>query len=345
MLFGAISVYEECGEDEEDEEDEESVLRGFGAISLFRDHSYESARQCAVVSEGQAQEIVSVVADAEAEAERPVEEERRPVEEESAEAAPVCSVCWMASEQSVSTGCCQTVLCAECVTGMMQATIDYGRNGYVMNCQCGELMEDSVMRLAKHEVFSRHQALMGVVANNDKGLVWCYCPRKGCAKRVHLPEKSRRGFCSDCDKSFCADCMEPHSRYSPCTAYEVGKCISSPSYALNQLWKVVWTKPCPDCGERIEKNGGCSHMSCRCGAYFCWRCGHDLNKGGVHCKRWIAAAVVGIGAAAVITAPITIPLAVVAAPPAAVGTCAYVIHKRRRRQRRQQRWSQRRSKY
>lgn len=30
------------------------------------------------------------------------------------------------------------------------------------------------------------------------------------------------------------------------------------------------TKACPRCGEYIEKNGGCDHMTCRCGYQFWW---------------------------------------------------------------------------
>ncbi|CAF3523234.1 unnamed protein product [Adineta steineri] len=34
------------------------------------------------------------------------------------------------------------------------------------------------------------------------------------------------------------------------------------------------SKPCPSCGVRIEKNGGCQHMNCRaCKIHFCWTCG------------------------------------------------------------------------
>ncbi|EMT68214.1 Putative E3 ubiquitin-protein ligase ARI9 [Fusarium odoratissimum] len=36
------------------------------------------------------------------------------------------------------------------------------------------------------------------------------------------------------------------------------------------------TKPCGGCGWAIEKNSGCSHMTCsKCGHEFCWDCGAD----------------------------------------------------------------------
>ena len=32
-------------------------------------------------------------------------------------------------------------------------------------------------------------------------------------------------------------------------------------------------RPCPTCGVRVEKNGGCPSMYCsRCKVYFCWSC-------------------------------------------------------------------------
>ncbi|XP_005089037.1 uncharacterized protein LOC101852582 [Aplysia californica] len=40
---------------------------------------------------------------------------------------------------------------------------------------------------------------------------------------------------------------------------------------------------CPKCNRFIEKNGGCPHMSCKCGHHFCWKClasisGHSVCK-------------------------------------------------------------------
>ncbi|KAM7206444.1 hypothetical protein V8F20_002793 [Naviculisporaceae sp. PSN 640] len=53
------------------------------------------------------------------------------------------------------------------------------------------------------------------------------------------------------------------------------------------------TKPCPKCEAPIEKNKGCSHMTCtRCGFHFCWDCGADyyLPDGRSHpnyCKGYV----------------------------------------------------------
>ncbi|CAJ1436964.1 unnamed protein product [Effrenium voratum] len=48
------------------------------------------------------------------------------------------------------------------------------------------------------------------------------------------------------------------------------------------VWIKVNTKLCPKCGNPIEKNGGCMHMTCRkpggCGHEFCWICLKDWQN-------------------------------------------------------------------
>lgn len=34
----------------------------------------------------------------------------------------------------------------------------------------------------------------------------------------------------------------------------------------------VNVKTCPLCKEKVNKNGGCNAMTCRCGHHFCWLC-------------------------------------------------------------------------
>lgn len=49
-------------------------------------------------------------------------------------------------------------------------------------------------------------------------------------------------------------------------------------------------KNCPNCGNYMEKNAGCNHMSCTCGFQFCWLCLQDFYRfhnasDGFHCKH------------------------------------------------------------
>jgi hypothetical protein len=42
---------------------------------------------------------------------------------------------------------------------------------------------------------------------------------------------------------------------------------------------------CPSCRIPIEKNGGCAHMTCRCGTHFCWLCMAVTTDMGHFCGR------------------------------------------------------------
>lgn len=47
----------------------------------------------------------------------------------------------------------------------------------------------------------------------------------------------------------------------------VGACDSTPDARVDEN-----TKICPGCHSRVEKDGGCNHISCPCGTHFCWLC-------------------------------------------------------------------------
>jgi len=39
-------------------------------------------------------------------------------------------------------------------------------------------------------------------------------------------------------------------------------------------------KHCPKCKQVIQKNGGCNHVTCRCGAHICWVCDASFQSSG-----------------------------------------------------------------
>lgn len=38
------------------------------------------------------------------------------------------------------------------------------------------------------------------------------------------------------------------------------------------------TVACSGCGVHIQKTSGCDHLTCRCGAHTCWRCGGAMPR-------------------------------------------------------------------
>jgi hypothetical protein len=61
-----------------------------------------------------------------------------------------------------------------------------------------------------------------------------------------------------------------------CTRSSHGGNCGEPDRASAQLIREN-TRACPSCHSNIEKNDGCNHMSCRCGAHFCWLCNQQYT--------------------------------------------------------------------
>lgn len=51
---------------------------------------------------------------------------------------------------------------------------------------------------------------------------------------------------------------------------------------LFNVWANEHSKRCPECGRVIEKSEGCNHMTCLCGAHFCWKCGKSFSAAAIY---------------------------------------------------------------
>jgi len=104
-------------------------------------------------------------------------------------------------------------------------------------------------------------------------------------KRCHNPKcnkvlsYSTLGYCGaaecECGCQTCWFCSE--EAHPPLTCRQKSKWLElTSSDAIANKWLSQNTKVCPKCRIRIEKNGGCNHMTCqRCHYEFCWICGGD----------------------------------------------------------------------
>lgn len=151
-----------------------------------------------------------------------------------------------------------------------------------MSFKCGTICDDtSVQELVEStdlEVASRFRRALAeaFVEENRTGMVkWCpSTPHCGRAIRL-LGESTMELVCEvvcDCSKRFCFSCSE--QAHTPCscemwkrwTEKEAGETAAS-------NWIQAHSKPCPRCKKPVFKDGGCNHVTCRCGQSFCWHCG------------------------------------------------------------------------
>jgi len=97
--------------------------------------------------------------------------------------------------------------------------------------------------------------------------VWC----PNCPSGIFLDNLACSSTsCPDCKTVWCATCKLPaHSEIS-CEEAKIRQGL----YELeNDVWRAKNAKQCPQCKVHIQKNQGCSHITCRqCKYQFCWIC-------------------------------------------------------------------------
>lgn len=96
--------------------------------------------------------------------------------------------------------------------------------------------------------------------------------RKKCHYIVWIKSKpaARRVFCSNCEFQYCFQCALPYHAPNSCSIIR-GWNVKCQDDSETRNYLLVHTQDCPKCKVCIEKNGGCSHMTCnRCKHEFCW---------------------------------------------------------------------------
>ncbi|KAI0997992.1 hypothetical protein K3495_g10199 [Podosphaera aphanis] len=106
-----------------------------------------------------------------------------------------------------------------------------------------------------------------------------YCSRPSCGRFIS-PKfvVNDLAHCNDCDHETCIHCKR-EAHIGECPADEALQ--SFMAYASEQHWK-----RCFKCQAMVERLHGCNHMTCRCKAEFCYRCGVKWKT--CHCNDWDA---------------------------------------------------------
>eukprot|EP00013_Stygamoeba_regulata_P013022 CAMPEP_0177680958 /NCGR_PEP_ID=MMETSP0447-20121125/30451_1 /TAXON_ID=0 /ORGANISM="Stygamoeba regulata, Strain BSH-02190019" /LENGTH=542 /DNA_ID=CAMNT_0019190325 /DNA_START=98 /DNA_END=1723 /DNA_ORIENTATION=+ len=116
-----------------------------------------------------------------------------------------------------------------------------------------------------------------------------FCPRNGCNNAVEVlvdTASCQTVVCDACFLQFCTECNQPWSenhRGITCQQYQ-DQVLARIDPTFGQLAKS--TRRCPDCGVFLERTEGCNHMTCTCGAQFCYVClqnyhSHNSSQCGV----------------------------------------------------------------
>ncbi|KAL7717691.1 RBR-type E3 ubiquitin transferase [Entamoeba marina] len=144
-----------------------------------------------------------------------------------------------------------------------------------------EQFNETIYFVSKQTIDSDEYAIQ---CKNTKCLQMYIEKKKGCN-----PTK-----CPMCKQVFCIKCSRVWHNNMTCEEKdeeEKRQKINREQDLRDQQAVAQFTRPCPHCGSRIFKDGGCQWMQCkRCSGFFCWRCmqrsNNHAHKPGTTCFVW-----------------------------------------------------------
>jgi len=127
---------------------------------------------------------------------------------------------------------------------------------------CEEPVEDTIGNKIPPKLSGRYVESM---AAKDKSVP---CPGTNCRAFFQVDgDKSGLTTCSDCETTFCINCL---------------KIGGHPGNLCEEVHQEDFSdfkvKPCPHCKALIQRKDGCNHLTCRCGHHFCDSCGKSMEN-------------------------------------------------------------------
>ncbi|XP_014521574.1 probable E3 ubiquitin-protein ligase ARI10 [Vigna radiata var. radiata] len=195
-----------------------------------------------------------------------------------------CGICMDAKpgEEMFRNQNCSHLYCVDCIGGHVAAKIQ--ENISMVKCpepKCKEVIEPENCRsIIPKEVLDRWENALceNVVLESQK----FYCPYKDCSAMMICDEGEvvTISECPHCNRLFCAQCKVSWHAGLDCSEFNALKHdergredLLVLDLAKNKSWR-----RCPKCRFYVEKNEGCSHISCRCGKEFCYACGSSWSQ-------------------------------------------------------------------
>lgn len=130
-------------------------------------------------------------------------------------------------------------------------------------------MAEGLQTALPRELVARYAALVEELSEANP----VYCSNTSCG--IFLPSRLAAGpdeiRCTSCSRSTCRHCKGRAHAGAECVADVAAQ--QARTLAARNGWKA-----CPRCRNMVEKSSGCMHMTCRCTARFCYRCGRLLAE-------------------------------------------------------------------
>ncbi|KAF2432679.1 hypothetical protein EJ08DRAFT_585096 [Tothia fuscella] len=180
--------------------------------------------------------------------------------------------------------------CKACTQRWISTKLDKG-DWDKINCpgDCPATLQPEDMRnLATPEQLERYQHLSFRSAlGNMPDFVWCMAP--GCdSGQIHTQEDGTILNCVACNSKSCVDCNRLWHEGETCEDYKLRTGTTEDHEKASEAEVLKISKECPGCKMRLQKEGGCEHITCECNYQFCWLClvsYIDINKDGAFAHK------------------------------------------------------------
>jgi len=197
---------------------------------------------------------------------------------------------------------CGHVICITCM--QHYAKLAMGKTDLMFCPMCSEPVSTREVKQALGEdMAEKYASIETIKLRQEVGLY--HCPTTDCPNSVFIDDDIVRFDCTVCKESYCLKCKVKYHMGMTCEEYndhlkeqeqeqeqeqEKDTSNSSPvpiakPAELEKFLKSGLLKQC-QCGNYIEKNGGCWYIKCpMCHLGFCWKCNKILGDGSTNCKH------------------------------------------------------------
>jgi len=147
--------------------------------------------------------------------------------------------------------------------------------------EVGDTIDNAVRRSLPKLLRQKYEtAVLEKVSKNKM-----FCPVPTCGALIVLDDGVKdalRGTpvaCPGCFTAVCTACKAPWHEGLSCLQFQffADKADSVAGFCRRQNWM-----RCFECGHVVEKRAGCDHITCVCGAQFCYKCGTKWGECNCH---------------------------------------------------------------
>ena len=198
----------------------------------------------------------------------------------------VCPICTDDVSNPEQLGCGHTY-CAGCLKHVLMSAAE--TKNFPLVCMASDATCDVpisipfIQRFLPGPIFESlvEAAFLFYLDQHPQELKYCTTPD---CKQIYRRRTDPTSLqCPSCFLSICAACGEDGHEGMTCQQHRFHKNPDAEHERLNgQLASAHGYKKCPQCKVWIEKNGGCDHMECRCGAHICWICMVMFDRENIH---------------------------------------------------------------